>query len=62
MSRNKEGEKIEEGAERAKRSWGWSQPSAVIGGKIKETGKPKEIFPFPLLFYSLPVVPSIGRA
>ena len=62
MSRNKEGEKIEEGAERAKRSWGWSQPSAVIGGKIKETGKPKEIFPFPLLFYSLPVVPSIGTA
>lgn len=53
MSRIKEGEKLEEGAGRAKRSWGWSQPSAVIGGKMKETGKSKEIS---LSLFSSPVV------
>lgn len=61
MSRNKEGEKLGEGARRAKRSWGWSQPSAVIGGKMKKTGKPKEISPFPPLLSSLPALPPIGR-
>ena len=43
MSRNNKRERIrgngsgKNGSERVKRSWGWSQPSFVIGVKMKKT-------------------------